>query len=264
MVDALDAVDTLGDREVRRRAGWVVSAIRQGWDLGELLAERRQIDARHARWERERDERDRQAARWRTSEVASAGWRAAVSAALDDRQLAVAVERVTTPVAGLDRRSVPIVRAQLVAWAVAAHRTAPDRPLPEVLADDLVGSDRTVGAPSFEGPLPPSPSAMAGREDDLGARLTDLLARRADLARPGPRLTNERTTPVSARSRRGSDMNDDVARDVPRNGGREPVVSAHEAREFRNAIEYTIQLTFVVGGARWRTAHARARRIAER
>jgi hypothetical protein len=56
-------------------------------------------------------------------------------------------------------------------------------------------------------------------------------------------------------------MNDDVAR----SGGREPAVSAHETREFRNSVEYTIQLTFVVaGGARWRTAHARARRIAER
>jgi hypothetical protein len=199
VVDALDAVDTLGDREVRRRAGWVVSAIRQGWDLGELLAERRQIDARHARWERERDEHDRQAARWRTSEAASAGWRAAVSAALNDGQLAIAVERVTTPVAGLDRRSVPIVRAQLVVWAVAAHRAAPDRPLPEVLADDLVGSERTVGTPSFEGPLPPAPPATAGRVDDLGARLTDLLARRADLARPGP-STHERAADARERA----------------------------------------------------------------
>lgn len=185
VVDALDAVDTLGDGEVRRRAGWVVSAIRQGWDLEELLAERRQIEARHARWERERDERDLRAERWRTSEAASAGWRAAVSAALDDRQLAVAVERVTSPVAGLDRRSVPIMRAELVAWAVAAHRAAPDRPLPEVLADDLVGSDRTVTAPSLEGPLPSAPAAVDGREDDLADRLTDLLARRPDLSHPG-------------------------------------------------------------------------------
>ena len=45
----------------------------------------------------------------------------------------------------------------------------------------------------------------------------------------------------------------------------EPVVSPHEAREFRNSVEYTLQITFVVaGGARWRTAYTRARRVAER
>lgn len=190
VVDALDAVDMLGDSEVRRRAGWVVSAIRQGWNLEELLSERRQIGARRARWDRERSERDHQAARWRASEAASGAWRAVVSEALDDRRLAVAVERVTTPVAGLDRRSVPIMRAQLVAWAVTAHQAAPDRPLSDVLADDLVGRDRTVTAPSLEGPLPPCPTAVAVREDDLADRLTDLLARRSDLARPGPSTHN--------------------------------------------------------------------------
>ena len=46
---------------------------------------------------------------------------------------------------------------------------------------------------------------------------------------------------------------------------RERAVSPHETREFTNSVEYTVQLTFVVaGGARWRTGHARARRIAER
>lgn len=46
---------------------------------------------------------------------------------------------------------------------------------------------------------------------------------------------------------------------------REPSVRPHEAREFTNSVEYTIQLTFVVaGGARWRTGHARARKVAER
>jgi hypothetical protein len=57
----------------------------------------------------------------------------------------------------------------------------------------------------------------------------------------------------------------DPHRVVSRESGRERAVSPHEAREFTNAVEYTVQLTFVVaGGARWRTAHARARRIAER
>jgi hypothetical protein len=199
VVDALDAVDTRGDGEVRRRAGWVVSAIRQGWDLEGLLAERRQLEARYARWERERAERDRAAARWRARESTVAGWRAALSAALDDRQLAVAVDRVTTPVTGLGRRSLPLVRAQLLAWAVTAHRAAPDRPLSEVLADDLVGPRRTVAAPTFDGSLPPVPGTAREPEDDLTERLTRLLARRPDLAQPGTR-THERADDARSRA----------------------------------------------------------------
>jgi hypothetical protein len=199
VVDALDAVDTLGDGQVRRRAGWVVSAIRQGWDLEGLLAERRQLEARYARWERERAERDRAAARWRARESAVAGWRAALSAALDDRQLAVAVAQVTTPVEGLGRRSLPLVRAQLLAWAVVAHRAAPDRPLSEVLADDLAGQHQTVAAPAFDGPLPTVPVTAREPADDLTERLTRLLARRPDLAHPGT-PTHERAEVARSRA----------------------------------------------------------------
>jgi hypothetical protein len=129
VVDALDAVDTLGDGEVRRRAGWVVAAVREGWNLGELLAERRASEARYARWERERADRDREAAGWEARQAVADRWRGAISAALDDRQLELAIERVTTPAAGLGRRSVPVAAAQLLAWAVAAHRRAPGRAL---------------------------------------------------------------------------------------------------------------------------------------
>jgi hypothetical protein len=55
-------------------------------------------------------------------------------------------------------------------------------------------------------------------------------------------------------------MSADSPRFVSRASVREPSVSPHETREFTNAVEYTIQLTFVVaGGARWRTAHGRGR-----
>jgi hypothetical protein len=199
VVDALDAVDTLGDGQVRRRAGWVVSAIRQGWDLDGLLAERRQLEARYARWEAERAERDRAAARWRAQGSVVGAWRAALSAGLDDRQLADAVEQVTTPVAGLGRRSLPIVRAQLLAWAVTAHAAAPDRPLAEVLADDLVGPHRTIDAPSLERPLPPVPGGVRELEDDLTDRLTRLLARRPDLTEPGT-PTHERAEVARSRA----------------------------------------------------------------
>ena len=184
VVDALDALDTLGDGEVRRRAGWVVSAIRQGWDLDGLLAERRQLEARYARWERERSERDRQAAGWSARESLAGSWRAAISVALDDRQLARAVEQVTTPAAGLDRRSVPIVRAQLLAWAVGVHRQNPDRQLAEALADDLDRAERVATPTCLDEPLA-SPPRDTEPSDDLTERLTRLLGRRADLSQPG-------------------------------------------------------------------------------
>ena len=184
VLDALDAVDTLGDGEVRRRAGWVVAAIRQGWDLADLLAERRTVEARYARWERERAARDREAGRWEARQAVAGRWRGAISSALDDRQLASAVERATSPMAGLGRRSVPVVAAQLLAWAVAAHRRNPDRPLDELLAADLDRPDRSSVPDRLEGPLPPPPAATDAR-DDLTARLTGLLARRPELARPG-------------------------------------------------------------------------------
>ena len=185
VVDALDAVATLGDGEVHLRAGWVLSAVREGWDLDELLAERHAAQARLARWQAERVARDRDTASWRSRESLMGEWRGAISAALDDRQLATAVARVTAPVAGLGRRSVPIVGAQLVAWAVAAHRKAPTRPLAEVLADDLVGTDRVIWAPSLEGPIPAALGGGTG-PDDLTTMLTDLFVSRPDLAMPGP------------------------------------------------------------------------------
>jgi hypothetical protein len=62
-----------------------------------------------------------------------------------------------------------------------------------------------------------------------------------------------------------ADPSRDGSRESARESVREGAVSPHEAREFTNSVEYTVQLTFVVaGGARWRTAHARARRIAGR
>jgi hypothetical protein len=146
---------------------------------------RRTAEARLVRWEAERVARDRETARWRSRESLMGEWRGVISAALDARQLATAVERITTPVAGLGRRSVPIVRTQLVAWAVTAHRESPTRPLDEVFADDLVGTDRVVSAPALEGPIPAAPG-VGTAPDDLTARLTDLLARRPDLAMPGP------------------------------------------------------------------------------
>ena len=146
-------------------------------------ARRRERDAYHARWEQGRAARDREAVRWQQHLVAASRWRAAVSTALDDRLLATAVDRVTTPVAGLDRRSVPVARAQLVAWAAAVHRTVPQRPLGDALTDDLSRPALTV-AVTLDGELPPAPSVHNGAADDLTDRLTRLFERRPDLDRP--------------------------------------------------------------------------------
>ena len=52
-----------------------------------------------------------------------------MSAALDDDELCRALAQVTTPVGVVGRRSVPLARAQLLAWAVRAHQRAPDQDL---------------------------------------------------------------------------------------------------------------------------------------
>jgi hypothetical protein len=247
VVDALDALDTLGDGEVRRPAGWVISAIRQGWDLEGILAERRQVEARYARRERERAERDRAAAQWRARESTVAGWRAALSASLDAR-LAVAVARVTSPVAGLGRRALPIVRAQLLMWAVTKHAAAPDRPLSEVLADDLVGPHRTVMLRRSTVRSRRSPAKFVSRRTTSpnGSHTCWRAARTSRI--PARRLTSGRTTPGHARSVRGSVMAADPPPDLSREPARERAVSPHEVREFANSVEYTLTLTFVVEG----------------
>jgi len=79
VVDAVDAVATLADGELRLRAAWVLSAVREGWDLDELLAERGTAEARLARWEAERVERDRDTSRWRLRESLMGEWRGAIS-----------------------------------------------------------------------------------------------------------------------------------------------------------------------------------------
>jgi hypothetical protein len=81
VVDALDAVATLAEGEVRLRAGWVLSAVREGWDLDELLAEQHTAAARLAKWDAERVERDRDTSRWRSRELLMGEWRGAIGCA---------------------------------------------------------------------------------------------------------------------------------------------------------------------------------------
>lgn len=181
VVDALDALDEIDEGRVRSPAGWLVSAIRGNWDLTDVLADRRQSEARLARWEREQLERDDADLKARQRWARSEAWYAAISDALDEDQLETAIECVTTPVSGLGRRSVPLARAQLVAWAVDVQRREPDAPFHKALAADLEGEPHPVL--TMRG-APPRPPCAAPDAADLSGRIEAVLDRRPDLERP--------------------------------------------------------------------------------
>lgn len=95
----------------------------------------------------------------------AAGWAAAISAALDDEQLATAVARLSPPVPGIGRRSACVARGDLIAWAVAAHRRRPDQPLQHALTAalaDTTDAARPGGVPSW-----PSAGPVAAPDGDL-------------------------------------------------------------------------------------------------
>jgi hypothetical protein len=91
---------------------------------------------------------------------------------LDEAGLAVALQRVTTPTPGLGRRSVPIARAQLLAWALHVAGGHPELPLPDALAAALPTA--AVVAGGLDGDLPPPPSLPPRSQPlavDLSARI---------------------------------------------------------------------------------------------
>jgi hypothetical protein len=93
-----------------------------------------------------------------------------VSAALDDTELSAAVQQVTKPVGSTGRRSLPVVRAQLLLWAAAASARHPDVPLSAALRRDLAGGAQSPEpSPLPEPPVPERPAA------DLCERLAGCL-----------------------------------------------------------------------------------------
>jgi DNA-binding transcriptional ArsR family regulator len=148
VIDVLDAVEV---SDVRSAAGWVVTAIRDGWDVSEAAEERRKQRAarrlraeegvlRRLAQEREDDRRER-----------LTGWEAAVSAALEDDELAVALREVTEPVAALGRRSAPMAVSQLVGWATECHLADPATPLGAALSQSLRATADVSGRPAVPG-----------------------------------------------------------------------------------------------------------------
>ncbi len=195
ITDALDSLEVLGHSRVRDPARWIIDTLRSRRDLTDVLAARRERERRWERWQRERLERDTADAAYRQQQALSARWAAAISQALSDGQLIRAVERVTSPLAGVGRRSIPVARAQLLAWAVEAHRRHPGRPLAWALAADLKAGP--AAAQPLHGGLPPPPTAKH-RHDDLNARIAAVLSRRPDLARVPER---PRETPAPSPNR---------------------------------------------------------------
>lgn len=168
---------------MRSPAGFVVSALRDGWDLSEALAAE-QADRARARRRAEQDGAETAARSEVVADRARAqGWAAAVSAALDDRALARAVAAVSEPVAGVGRRSVPSTRAALVLWAATVAGRHPAVPLGEALRADLAAGPTCPRA--LDGGLPDPPAPDAAHPPDLSARIAALLQREErELSRP--------------------------------------------------------------------------------
>jgi hypothetical protein len=116
-----DALEALPARRCSNAAGWLVRAmISGGWQLHDQ-AER--LRAARTRASQRHDDALATQAQQERRDHRLAGSAAAVLDALTDTQLAAADQRVTRPVGGLDRRSVPVAASRLLAWAVTTATT---------------------------------------------------------------------------------------------------------------------------------------------
>lgn len=183
-----DALEALGGKRLRNPAGWLVRAIAGAWDLSGDVDEARRSRSRArerepdeaAALERRRQERDRQAC--------STAWAAAVSAALDDSRLTEAVQRLTRPLPGIGRRSVPTVCADLLRWAQAVAATHPGRSFDVALRSALAAEATPDDVPDVAPDVAPPASSPAAA--DLSARVAALLDRgRHRTAVPGHELS---------------------------------------------------------------------------
>ena len=132
--DVLDAVEA---RDRTNPAGWLCKAITGRWDVADrservrkARSRRHALDAEAAKADQARSDHDR-------DQQLTARWSQALPAALDDDQLATAIEALTDPLPGLDRRSTPAVQATLLAWCRTVAACRPREPFPAALAADL-------------------------------------------------------------------------------------------------------------------------------
>ena len=175
-----DALDVLPARTCSNAAGWFVRAISDGWQLHDE-AQRLRATRTHAQHrdaaarglEAHQEQRDHRLA----------DWTAAVDDALTDARLTAAVQRVTRPVGGLDRRSAPVAASPLLAWAIATATAAPDTPLEVALTHALHNHSGDPDSPVIELPeeIPPAPATTAEADPEALRRrvrhaITDLEA----------------------------------------------------------------------------------------
>lgn len=181
--DVRDALDAVTGVEAVKPAGWVVAAIRGGWDITALAAEQRRLATRRQQGELEAAERENDAEFSRRQQEHADGWSAAVVAVLDEEQLAAAIGALTDPVPGLGRRALPEVKARLAGWAAAVHLARPGLPLGEALPAALAEAD---GFDPSDAPteLPPPPDLTEPVPADAGHRLHAVLAALDDTALP--------------------------------------------------------------------------------
>lgn len=166
---AIDAFELTDDGAPVDACRWLTTAVQDPERIEDVLKRHRGWSAWH-RMHRSWEAAD---AAWAEQERRSIGWGAAISDALDDRQLLRAVAHVTEPIGMLGRRSLPVARAQLLAWAAGVHRVRPDVPLAVALASDLVGEATTPDR--LDGGLPEPPTGVTGR-DELDQRLATSIA----------------------------------------------------------------------------------------
>lgn len=181
IIDALDALEELGaTSRIIQPAGWLRAAVGHAWDLTGVLAERRDREHRLAALHADSREREHARASYPAWRVISDRWDQAISSALDDDQLRRALTRVSHPLPGIGRHSIPVARAELISWAVDVHSRRPDVPLVKALADDL---DRGVGPtepPRWPLPEPPVLSEDSPGSPPLAERIPE--AHRHDVA----------------------------------------------------------------------------------
>lgn len=206
IADALDALEELdATRRVLNPIVWVDAAVSQQWDLTDILARRREREHRLAAIGADRQQREEARDAHPTWRAIAERWDAAISSALDDEQLDHAVDALTEPVAGIGRCSVPVARADLIAWAVEVHEGDPATPLADALTADLERGP-TRAAPRVW-PLPEPPDVTTDRPCDvpsLSSRIGAKLGADLDAA---PDLEPPRDVAVAHRTLRfGTDL----------------------------------------------------------
>jgi len=175
---AIDAADTA---KPRNPAGWIITALRNRWDTTDLATATRSTQAAAER-RRQEDATQQQASNAATRDQQRAeGWLLALSAALDDDQLANAIRRVTTDVPDRQRRSLPMTRTQLLQWAISVHSESdPSQPF----TDALVASLATAQPPGIDENLDgiPKPPDTRLAQGPVDSRLADCLQNTATTA----------------------------------------------------------------------------------